>query len=458
VFVLYDIALVIFRRDLRAEDHTALLRAAASSKFVLPCFIVDERQLGNENAYRSVFGQQFLVESLLELQNDIRARGGTLLVCNGKPEEIVEKLLKEVPIDAVFVNRDYTPFSTKRDNAIAEVCKNYGRAFVSCSDALLHEPEESTKDDGKPYTMFTPFWRKTRTFPVATPEALSAISFFHKPVACAWNKDLQSLFPDLPGTPAVAGGRTAGLHILKKIRDFREYEHTRDTLRLSTTHLSAHLKFGTVSIREAFHAIVLSLGHSHPLLRQLYWRDFFSHIAWHFPRVFGHAFQKQYDGISWNANPKALQLFMESCTGFPIIDAAMRELTQTGFMHNRARMIVASFFVKDLHRDWREGERIFARYLVDYDPCVNNGNWQWAASTGCDAQPYFRIFNPWLQQEKFDPDAAYIKQWMPELRDIEAKALHKWYAKQDGFTKYPAPMLDHATESAAAKMMFTSVR
>jgi deoxyribodipyrimidine photo-lyase len=433
-------------------------------------------------------------------------------VCNGKPEEIVEKLLKEVPIDAVFVNRDYTPFSTKRDNAIAEVCKNYGRAFVSCSDALLHEPEESTKDDGKPYTMFTPFWRKTRTFPVATPEALSAISFFHKPVACAWNKDLQSLFPDLPGTPAVAGGRTAGLHILKKIRDFREYEHTRDTLRLSTTHLSAHLKFGTslfpdlpgtpavaggrtaglhilkkirdfreyehtrdtlrlstthlsahlkfgtVSIREAFHAIVLSLGHSHPLLRQLYWRDFFSHIAWHFPRVFGHAFQKQYDGISWNANPKALQLFMESCTGFPIIDAAMRELTQTGFMHNRARMIVASFFVKDLHRDWREGERIFARYLVDYDPCVNNGNWQWAASTGCDAQPYFRIFNPWLQQEKFDPDAAYIKQWMPELRDIEAKALHKWYAKQDGFTKYPAPMLDHATESAAAKMMFTSVR
>lgn len=454
----HSLSLVIFRRDLRAEDNAALIKASESSERVLPCFIADDRQITDANAYRSVFGQRFLVESLADLDEDIREKKGRLYLFRGEAEDVVGSLLDALPIDAVYVNRDYTPFSVKRDAALADACEKRGRTFVARADALLHEPEDVFKDDGKPYTVFTPFWRKAAAIPVPAPKKLPKTSFYTDAVDLEWTDGIDSLSPALPGEPAVRGGRAAGLAILNGIKAFRGYEVTRDAPILPTTHLSAHLKFGTVSVREAFHAVALSFGESHPLLRQFYWRDFFTHVAFHFPAVFGHAFQKKYDAVPWDYDGEKMKAFAESRTGFPIVDAAMRELTTTGFMHNRARMVVASFFTKDLHLDWREGEKLFANYLVDYDPCVNNGNWQWAASTGCDAQPYFRIFNPWLQQEKFDPDAAYVKKWLPELADLEPKAIHAWHKRRDGFTDYPAPMLDHAVESAKAKAAFAAVR
>jgi deoxyribodipyrimidine photo-lyase len=219
------------------------------------------------------------------------------------------------------------------------------------------------------------------------------------------------------------------------------------------------MKFGTLSVREFHQAVKSNFGPDHPLIRQLYWRDFFTHIASHFDRVFGQPFHSEYEFLSWDENPEFLLRWKEGMTGFPIVDAGMRQLNETGFMHNRARMVCASFLVKDLHIDWREGERYFATKLEDYDPCVNNGNWQWVASTGCDAAPYFRIFNPWLQQKKYDPDANYILQWIPELRDVPAAEIHGLFqSREKPAGNYPEPVVDHAAESRRALELYRLVK
>jgi len=231
------------------------------------------------------------------------------------------------------------------------------------------------------------------------------------------------------------------------------YAATKDIPALSTSNLSAHLKFGTLSIRETYHAIKKILGPTHLLLRQLYWRDFFTHVAYYSPFVFGHAFHEKYDQLIWEHDDKKFQRWCTGTTGFPIVDAGMRQLTTTGFMHNRVRMIAASFLTKDLHIDWRWGEKFFAQQLIDYDPAVNNGNWQWCASTGCDAQPYFRIFNPWLQQKKFDTECIYIKRWIPELKKVAPATIHTWYANKLP-SNYPKPMVDHTQEARITKQWF----
>ncbi len=212
-------------------------------------------------------------------------------------------------------------------------------------------------------------------------------------------------------------GRLAGLKLLKNVCSGKDYLAKRDIPSLdATSHLSAHLKFGTVSAREVFYALKALRGDAHPMIEQLYWRDFFTHVAYYFPHVFSGCFYEEYDAICWSRDKDIFLSWCEGSTGVPLVDAGMRELNTTGFMHNRVRMVVASYLVKDLHIDWRWGERYFATRLVDYDPALNNGNWQWAASTGCDHQPYFRIFNPWRQQGRFDPQCAYIKKWVPELK------------------------------------------
>jgi deoxyribodipyrimidine photo-lyase len=218
-----------------------------------------------------------------------------------------------------------------------------------------------------------------------------------------------------------------------------------------------------VSVREIFHALIKQLGTKHPLVRQLYWRDFFTYLAYHKPSVFGHPYQEKYQHLEWNNNKKLFTTWCKGETGFPIVDAGMRELNATGFMHNRVRMIVASFLVKDLHINWLWGEKYFAQQLVDYDPAVNNGNWQWCASTGCDAQPYFRIFNPWLQQKKYDSECIYIKKWIPELISYSPKIIHNWFKesfdrlRMNGQNKtkgYPRPIVDHKRQSDLAKKWY----
>ncbi len=453
-------SLFVFRRDLRLRDNTGLIRALRESEKVLPAFIFDPRQTGR-HPYRSENALQFMVASLRELDRELRARGSRLYLFQGEAEKVVAKLVRAEGLGAVYVNRDYTPFSRGRDEAIAGACRNAGAAFVSTGDALLNEPDEVAKAGGGPYTVFTPFFNAARSIAVRPSQENRSGNFLSRPVAsetgeAVYDKVLkrrnERLFRQ--------GGRAEALAVLRRIDRFRDYEKTRDVPAAEgTTGLSPHLKFGTISVREFHAAVRRTLGPGHPILRQLYWRDFFTHVAAHFERVFGHSFQAPYENIRWRDDPRAFERWRDGTTGVPIVDAGMRQLRATGFLHNRARLVCASFLVKDLHIDWREGERYFATRLEDYDPCVNNGNWQWVASTGCDAAPYFRIFNPWLQQKRFDPDAAYVRRWVPELAEAEPELIHRLdriEGRRPG--GYPAPLVDHAAESVRALAMYRAAK
>lgn len=452
----YTTSLFIFRRDLRVQDNTGLLAALAQSESVIPCFIFDPRQVEESNRYRSTNLLQFMGECLHDLDAQLEQFGGKLYLLYGTAEEVIEELLKKEKIDAVFTNRDYTPFSIKRDEKIAKACTRADVAWHQLDDLLLNRPEDVLSLSNTPYTKFTPYFNRASQNPVPKPHIIKVAHFYTKKITGAHTTAfIKEVLPYHNPNLHVHGGRTESSKILRSIEDFGEYATTRNLPILPSTNLAAYIKFGTHSIREIFHTITQHLGAHHPLLQQLYWHDFFTQSSFHSPFVFGRPFQAQYEYLPWKNSKKDFENWCNGTTGFPIVDAGMRQLNTTGFMHNRVRMIVASFLVKDLHIDWRWGEQYFARQLIDYDPCVNNGNWQWSASTGYDAQPYFRIFNPWLQQAKFDPDCTYIKTWVPELKRIDAKTLHTWYKEVHPTIKnYPRPMVDHSEESELAKEMF----
>ncbi len=446
-------SLFIFRRDLRLADNTALLAALAESKNVVPCFIFDPAQVTNENHYKSNNALQFMLESLDDLAAQLAAKGGKLHLFYGDPIDVVATIIKESGIEAVFVNSDYTPFSIKRDKALAALCKKLGVDFHAYDDALLNPPAAGCKTDGTPYSIFTPYFNHASMISVAEPKQNKHTNYG---TVSRKEVELKSILDERNDDIFARGGRAEAKKILAHLDRYKNYEQERDLPAVAgTTGLAAHLKFGTCSVREVYHAITGALGKGHTLIKQLYWRDFFTHVAFYGPHVFGHAFNKKYQHIKWDNNMRKFRRWCIGDTGFPIIDAGMRQLNQTGWMHNRVRMIVASFLVKDLHIDWRMGEQYFAIKLVDYDPAVNNGNWQWAASTGCDAQPYFRIFNPWLQQKNFDPDCRYIKQWVPELARLSPAHIHDWYKTSvQPSQPYPKPMVDHAVVSKQAIELF----
>ncbi|MBS0625487.1 MAG: deoxyribodipyrimidine photo-lyase [Verrucomicrobia bacterium] len=440
--------LFIFRRDLRLEDNTGLIYALKNSDEVIPCFIFTPKQI-DANPYRSDHCLQFMIESLEDLEEQLKGKGGRLYLFKDEPENVVEEAIKKLKIDAVVVNRDYTPFSIQRDKKIETVCKKSEIPFHSFDDALLHPPEKVLKSDGKPYSVFTPYYKAALKEKVAESASNRATNYYTKSIPFAESSTIYKKVLPKRG-PCLHGGRKTALQILKK--NFPHYAKERDFpfLKEATTHLSPHLKFTTISPREAYEAF----HKNHDLIRSLIWRDFFTAIAFFYPHVFKGAFHEKYNKIEWSYDKGDFRRWCDGETGFPIVDAGMRELKQTGNMHNRVRMVVASFLVKDLHIDWRWGEKYFAQNLIDYDPAVNNGNWQWSASTGCDAQPYFRIFNPWNQQKKFDPDCEYIFKWIPELASLEPKEIHKWSGKG---ADYPAPMLDHAKEAKAALKAYKKV-
>ena len=444
--------LFIFRRDLRLADNTGLLRALGDSELVIPGFIFDPRQTGR-HPYKSETALQFLVASLAELDLELRARGSRLYLFQGEAEKIVSRLIRSEGLGAVYVNRDYTPFSRRRDKAVEDACRERDAAFVSCGDSLLNEPEAVAKADGNPYTVFTPFFNASRALAVRPPQASPLANYHHRKIPFeAGEAVYERVLKRMNDRIFRQGGRAEALRILKQVDRFRDYEKTRDFPALDgTTGLSPHNKFGTISIREFHHAVRNGLRPGHPILRQLYWRDFFTHVAFRFERVFGRPFHAEYEQLAWRDDPRRARRWREGSTGFPLVDAGMRQLNATGFMPNRVRMVCASFLVKDLHIDWREGEMYFATKLEDYDPCVNNGNWQWVASTGCDAAPFFRIFNPWLQQKRYDPEAAYIKRWVPELAKAAPVLIHR-LDRVEGRPPggYPSPIVDHASESVRA--------
>ncbi len=455
----YQRSLFIFRRDLRCDDNSALIRALEESSQVIACFIFDPRQTA-VHPYKSEPAFAFMVQSLKDLRSELKERKARLFVFEGLPHEVVGRLIENEKIEAVYVNEDYTPFSVKRDLAIKKLCEQKSVAFHAFADALLNDPRSVTKNGGGIYTVFTPFFRKASLNEIAKPLRNGHTNYFSGNIAFE-DKDLLEKMPCDPGVQlTVIGGRKEAGRILEGLKRFKDYDRERDLPAMgATSNLSAHHKFGTCSIRESYHAVAGQLGRGHTLIREFYWRDFFTHIAYHFPHVFGHAFYEEYDDLQWSTDKSLFKRWCEGTTGFPIVDAGMRELNATGFMHNRVRMITASFLVKDLHIDWRWGERYFAQKLVDYDPCVNNGNWQWVASTGCDHQPYFRVFNPWLQQKRFDEDCRYIKRWVPELKNTDTKSIHERSVSQELFDgDYPAAMVDHSVESEKAKEMFKAVK
>lgn len=447
----YQTSLFIFRRDLRLSDNTGLNAALRASKQVIACFIFDPRQI-EPHPYQSQPALQFMLEALTDLQEQFKQRGALLYLFHGQPQQIVEQLNQQHRLEAVFVNRDYSPFSQQRDSELTALCHRLAIDFHSHPDALLTEPEQGIRDNGKPYQVFTAFYNHAKQYPVPAPQALANGKLAEKPIA-GHRPELLAQLKQAHRNP-LPGGVQGAQERLQLLSNCRDYAKLRDFPALAaTSQLSVYLKFGCCSVREAYAAIQAQLDPDHPLLRQLYWRDFFTHIAFHFPHVFGRSFDRRLDGLLWRNGQDDFWAWANGQTGFPIVDAAMRELNQTGWMHNRLRMVVASLLVKDLHVSWRWGERYFAQRLLDYDPCVNNGNWQWAASTGCDAQPYFRIFNPWLQQEKFDPQCQYIKTWIPELQRFPAAAIHKW-AKQPQAGAYPKPRVDHAEQSQLIKAQY----
>lgn len=452
-------SLFIFRRDLRLDDNLGLHAACSQSKTVFPCFIFDPRQVQKKNQYRSMNALQFMIESVQDLSKQLKQKKGLLYLFYGTADEIVKQLIDTVDIQAVFCNRDYTPFSIKRDKQINTICMQKNCPFFQYDDLLLTEPQEIKTTSGTPYQKFTPFFKTARKKSIEKPIKSTFTNFYTKSIEWAESKTIYTKILKKKNPHILLhGGRSYGLAILKQLRHFKNYAKERDYPAIATTHLSAHNKFGTVSIREVYHAIAKQLGKDHLLIQQLFWRDFFTHVAYHWPHVFGNAFKKRYNSLKWQKNKKNLTAWRDGKTGFPIIDAGMRQLNTTGFMHNRTRMLVASMLTKDLHINWLTGEKYFAQQLVDYDPCVNNGNWQWVASTGCDAQPYFRIFNPWLQQKKYDPECIYIKQWVPELKDIEPKIIHTLYKSKNKLKDYPAPIIDHKKEAQLAKKLYKKAR
>lgn len=454
---MYKKSLFIFRRDLRLQDNSALISAIKNSKKTVLIFIFDPKQATTKNKFFSKNAVQFMFQALDELKKEVSKNGGKLNFLVGEPDKIVAKVVSHNNIEAVFCNRDYTPFSIKRDEKIKKACLKNKIKFMQLDDYLLTTPESVSTQSGTSYKIFTSFYKQASLQKVLLIQktvfkgkisnaSLSGAVFLrdmHKKIVGKGNSKI-----------AVDGGRAEGQKIIRSLSGFKKYSQIKDFPSKQTTRLSAHLKFGTVSVREVFYSMLKKLGPANPLIRQLYWRDFFTHVAYHSPFVFGQPFYKKYKKIKWINNRKKFNLWCEGKTGFPIVDAGMRELNETGYMHNRVRMITASFLVKDLHIDWQWGEKYFATKLVDYDPAVNNGNWQWVASTGCDSQPYFRIFNPWLQQKKLDPKCEYIKKWLPELEGIDPKVIHAWNKHYSDYEGYPSPILEHSVEAEIAKGMW----
>lgn len=407
-----------FRRDLRLEDNVGLYHALSSGLPVIPIFIFDENIISELKEGSDLTLDKRLVfihRQLAEINNKIQDFGSTLLTFYGNPLDVWTEILNKYEVKSVFTNHDYEPYALERDAQIQQLLTSKGIHFKTFKDQVFFEKEEVVKSDGKPYTVFTPYSRKWK-------EHFSQTEFeFYNS-----EKLLDSLFklPPQDIIPLNKMGFQEGSDLTfpslnVSSSTIENYQQNRDFpyLETSTSKLGVHLRFGTISIRKAI-SIALE-NKSEIFLNELIWREFYMMILWHFPHVVKSSFKPQYDHIEWENNEAKFEKWKVGKTGYPIVDAGMRELNATGYMHNRVRMITASFLIKHLLIDWRWGEAYFARKLLDFELSSNNGGWQWAASSGCDAAPYFRVFNPTLQMQKFDNQGLYIKKWVKEIDSLD---------------------------------------
>ncbi|MFN2632070.1 MAG: deoxyribodipyrimidine photo-lyase [Thermoanaerobaculia bacterium] len=463
-----------FRRDLRLADNTALAAAARDSGRVVPVFVLDDHYGDDRGIGPARF--RFLRESLEELEGALATAGGRLVVRPGPASRALPELAAETGATAVYANAEIGPWPEARDSAASDALRVAGVELRLFADALLVEPDALLSGSGEPYAVYSPFARRWHAAgkrpPLAAPGRLGTPPLRSVPLerVRAWR--------DLPPDPlSPRGGESAALRLLERFAagPLARYGAERDfPAREGTSRLSPHLHFGTISPRTVLAEIVggssgipsRSPG-ANRFLGELAWREFYHHVLFHSPRVASESFRREFDSLAWRANPAGLAAWRAGETGYPFVDAAMRELSTTHWVHNRARMVVASFLTKDLHVHWREGQAWFEHELADADLASNNGGWQWAAGSGSDAAPYFRIFHPVLQSKKFDPGGAYIRRFVPALANVPAGKLHEpWTmtaAEQSASgcrigRDYPAPIVDHALERLEALRMMKERR
>ncbi|MCB9288333.1 MAG: deoxyribodipyrimidine photo-lyase [Lewinellaceae bacterium] len=424
-----------FRRGLRLQDNAGLYHALKGNHPVVPLFIFD-REILDELEDKKDARVEFIRDTLKEMRKELKEMGSSIVVRYGFPEKIWAGLLEEYDIGAVYTNHDYEPYAIKRDDKVRKLLEENNISFHTYKDHVIFEKDEVLKDDGDPYVVFTPYSRRWREKLESKMVAVTnesgeeeTISYYLKPYPTEDHFDNfeRMSTPPFP-TLEEMGFEQADIEIPSKTVSrglIRNYDKTRDyPAKDGTSRLGIHFRFGTISIREkARRAKELN----DTFLNELIWRDFYAMILAHFPHVVDNSFREKYDFIKWRNNEEEFKKWCEGRTGYPIVDAGMRQLNQTGYMHNRVRMITASFLTKHLLIDWRWGEAYFAKKLLDYELASNNGGWQWAAGSGTDAAPYFRIFNPTSQQEKYDKNLEYVKKWVPEY----------------GTSDYPEPMVDH---------------
>ena len=401
-----------FRRDLRLEDNIALYESISSKSNVLPIFIFDDNilnELPNDDPRVN-----FIYQTLFDINLVLQKNNTSLLILKGKLEDVWNKLIENYTIESVFINKDYEPYAIKRDQKLGEVLNANGIELHSFKDQVVFEESEVVKANGEPYTVFTPFKRKWLSLynPLTLKPKITFENFHQENYPFPKKEEL--------------GFKSSSIHVKDfKLSGVSTYAETRNFPILdSTSYLGPHLRFGTIGV----HQIIAELDPSNEVfLSELIWREFFMQILFHFPKVVIGNFRPKYDGIKWRNKEEDFDKWCRGETGYPMVDAGMRQLNETGYMHNRVRMVTAGFLCKHLLIDWRLGEAYFAKKLLDFELSSNNGNWQWAAGTGCDAAPYFRIFNPIEQLKKFDKSEGYIKKWISEL----------------GTANYPEPMVEH---------------
>jgi deoxyribodipyrimidine photo-lyase len=457
-----------FRNDLRLRDNTALIRAAASAEELLPLFVLDEGLLRHVDT--GAPRVHFLLDALARLRHELAERGSRLFVRRGDPVAVVPEFLRGTGATRLFLNRDTTPYARRRDAAATSAAERQGVRVEACVDRVVFEADAVRKPSGSPYAIYSPFrrvWRQqwsTEGRPPSRaprlPPPPPRVAQGELPTAGALGHS-----DDPPSIPT--GGEEAARRRLRAFLEgpLRHYDRDRNAPAVDgTSRLSAHLRFGTLSIRDCVQAALEAAAEpplrrgAHRWLDELVWREFYAAILQEHPHVLRRAHQRAFDGVSWLDDPGEFEAWCAGRTGYPLVDAGMRQLRQTGWMHNRVRMVVASFLTKDLLIDWRQGERFFFRHLVDGDPASNNGGWQWAASTGTDPQPYFRIFNPTSQSRRFDPDGRYLRRYLPELAALGEDAIHEPWREGEPSADYPPPIVDHAERRAMALARYQDAR
>jgi deoxyribodipyrimidine photo-lyase len=470
----YDVALAWFRRDLRSYDHAALHHALKEARQV-HCVFVFDTEILDQLEDREDRRVEFIWWSVAELQRSLEESGGGLRVLHGRARDLIPQLARSLGAQAVYANHDYEPQAIDRDDSVARELASQGRALHTYKDQVIFEKDELLTRDGRPFTVFTPYKRAWLAKFEPWHAKGYSVDRYRESLARGDGRKLPAredlgfrmtnlLQMKLP--TGMSGARQLFQDFLERIDDYRDKRDLPGVRGVS--YLSVHLRFGTISIRELARtaASVQSQG-SDAWLSELIWREFYFAVLHHFPHVAQGAFRPEYDAIRF-PNPEGhFAAWCEARTGYPLVDAAMRQLNSTGYMHNRLRMVAASFLVKDLHVDWRRGERYFAARLNDFDLAANNGGWQWSASTGCDAQPYFRVFNPVLQSRRFDGDGRFMRMYLPELAKVGSDAIHEPWKMSTQEQQaaavsigldYPSPIVDHDLARKQTLELYRTVR